>query len=813
MRHIKSEIEIPLDAIQEELKLCIYGDLEQTLYQIDEEEANENGEASYQLLEGNFYNYYFKLSDQPNHDYQLRKDSNGIVNNARRKDVSEGRISPNIYVGTLSLEIFRRDNPKETMDTTRLEVLATKMNSKLDHSYRENYRYMLKNITEKCTELLLQIDSPVSQNLETDFNHDNKTIYQRFAFVQSLIQSNEFNEAIQKILSSPTTKWKEEPELKDIRSVRRFSNAVIRQIVSGSNRIELAHPIGVLKDIPAKIMTSQKSETVDTPENRFVKYALELFLKFCADCEDVFKKNKHYKSQKEASFLLEQLENHLNQPFFREIERPTTLKLNSPALQRKSGYREVLRAWLQFDLAAKLIWQGGENVYNAGKRDIAVLYEYWLFFQLYDLIKEKFKINQHQYDERPYEHLIVPTNDGLNVMVKSGKHTALEGVYDSGNRKLQIKFSYNRTFTGGTEYINKDDKKSAGSWTKTLRPDYTLSIWPADLKEISAEEKELIVHIHFDSKYKVGHYVIKPDIDPNLSEEESKEAVEKELNEEKEEERKGKYKNADLLKMHAYKDAIRRTGGAYILYPGTDNQKPLKGFHEIIPGLGAFAIRPSAENTGVSELSKFVDSVIHHLLDRASQREYTAVKSYEIHKNRKSEFLDDGFTPNILSEPMPEYLDSSKKEKLIPDETFVLVGYCNKPQNLDWYKSKGLYNFRMDDDRGSLSLESKVVNAKYLLLRERGKETAEKVFRIKSNGPKVIQGTILQRQGYQSDNIKDYYLVIEIEEEQSIDFNSVSFNFKELVTFKEISETTELGSAEGIPFAVSLTELMKAKVK
>ena len=39
-------------------------------------------------------------------------------------------------------------------------------------------------------------------------------------------------------------------------------------------------------------------------------------------------------------------------------------------------------------------------------------------------------------------------------------------------------------------------------------------------------------------------------------------------NEEKSENRKGIYKNADLLKMHAYKDAIRRTGGAYVLYPG-----------------------------------------------------------------------------------------------------------------------------------------------------------------------------------------------------------------------------------------------------
>ncbi len=31
-----------------------------------------------------------------------------------------------------------------------------------------------------------------------------------------------------------------------------------------------------------------------------------------------------------------------------------------------------------------------------------------------------------------------------------------------------------------------------------------------------------------------------------------------------------------MIKMHAYKDAIRRTGGAYVLYPGDKslNRKP-----------------------------------------------------------------------------------------------------------------------------------------------------------------------------------------------------------------------------------------------
>ena len=810
MRESKKHIEIDIPNLNDKLSLTIYEEYDNSLFLVNEDEAITNGEAVVQLLEGRSYEY--KLS---NENYRLYTSIKGIVSTSNR-DNSSGRISPNIYVGTLNL--FVKDSNKQIQEKNiSVEVLATKMNSELDKSYRENYRFMLDSITEKCTELLMQINAPINQHYEIDFEKDNKTIYQRFAFVQSLIGSNEFTEAIQKIISSPTTQWKQDEELKDIRSLRRITNSNIRQLVSATNRFELPTEHFLTKNfkitnVPSKIISTRKVETVDTPENRFIKHAVEVFLKFSTDCYNLFSNFKYERAQKEAAVLINKLENHLNHPFFKEISRPITLKLNSPVLQRKSGYREILSAWLKFDLAAKLIWQGGDDVYNAGKRDIAVLYEYWLFFTLYDLIKVKFKINQHQYDEKPFEHLIVPTNDGLNVMVKSGKHTALEGPYDSGTRKLRIKFSYNRTFKGGTEYINKDDKKQAGSWTKTLRPDYTLSIWPADLEEKIAEEKELIVHIHFDSKYKVDQYVIKPDIDPNQSEEEINEAIEKELNEEKEEERKGKYKNADLLKMHAYKDAIRRTGGAYILYPGTDNQKPLKGFHEIIPGLGAFAIRPSSENTGITELSKFVDSVINHLLDRASQREFTAVKSYEIHKNKKKEYLDDDVTPNILSDPIPEYFDTEKNEKIIPDETFILVGYCKNNLNIDWYKKEGKYNFRMDDDKGSLSLENNVVNAKYLLLRESGKDTANRVFKIKSKGPKVVQGTLLPK-GYKTQKLKPYYLVIEIEKSESTDFKGASFLFKNLEKYKEIKSKNKYVSAAGIPFAVTLTELMKVKVK
>jgi predicted component of viral defense system (DUF524 family) len=807
----KPEILIPLNSIVGDLALHIYEEVDGTLFELEDAEAFENGESKYQLLEGRSYNYYFK-----NSQFQL-KEIPGIISNSRRTDVSEGRINTNTYVGTLTLYVINKSEPS-IEEKVFIEVLSTKMNSEPDKSYRENYRFMLESITEKCTELLMQINSPINQQYEIDFESDNKTIYQRFAFVKSIIFSNEFNEAIQKVISSPTTRWAQNEELKDIRSIRRFSSSNIKQLTTASNRISL--PKGhILEseyqvyDIPSKIISTRKVETLDTPENRFIKHALSVLLKFSTDCLYIFSKEKYDRAEKEANNIILNLENHLNHPFFKEVSTPESLKLNSPILQRKSGYREILNAWLKFDLAAKLIWSGGEDVYNAGKRDIAVLYEYWLFFTLYDLIKDKFKIDQHKFDDKPYDHLIVPTNDGLNVMVKSGKHTALEGVFDSGYRKLKVKFSYNRTFSGGIEYINQSNQKLAGSWTKTLRPDYTLSFWPAEFSEAYAEEKELIVHIHFDSKYKVEQFIINSDPVGNFNSEDLKSEIESQLNEEKEEEKKGKYKHADLLKMHAYKDAIRRTGGAYILYPGTENQKPLKGFHEIIPGLGAFAVRPSIENNGVAELSQFIDSVINHLLDRASQRENASIKTYEIHKNKKKDYLDDDFTPNILNEPIPEYFDSSNTVKIIPDETFVLVGYCREPENLNWYTKEGIYNFRMDDDNGSLALTNQVVNAKYLLIREAGNKLASKIFKIISNGPKVLIGSKLVGLGYKSDRLKDYYLVVQIEKELCNDFNSSQFNFTELDEYKKIKDKHNPYTAAGMPFTITLTELMRTVVK
>lgn len=802
MRKNQKKIPISLNSIKDGLELCIYEEHENSLFKIEEQEADDNAESPFQLLEGRGYSYDFSDSG-----FRLEIVS-GVVTSYIRNKIYQGRITPNIFVGSLSLKVL--DDDKNHLETVYVEVLSSKLdflkdNQEVDDDYRKNYRNMLKYIADKCSELIMQVESPVDQNFEPDFDKNSSTIYQRFAFVKSLIASDEFNDAINRIVHTPSTIWKEESELMDIRKTKRFTNNVINQLTSGSNRTK--YQINErINSIPSKITNSVKVETVDTPENRFIKFVLEKYLKFCEDCNECFLKEKYKKAAKESEALIFVLQNYLENPFFKQISRPNALILNSPILQRKSGYREVLIAWIQFDIAAKLIWHGGEKIYKAGKRDIAILYEYWLFFQLYFsfVSNPKYDFTELKYDDKKIDHLIESTKGELGLKLKSGVDTSIFGYYKSVKRKLRFRFSYNRTFVGNREYEQNDNLWSvkAGSWTKGLRPDYTLSFWPSSIDEVKAENEDLIVHIHFDAKYKVKHFTdYKKNDESKRTEVDGEELDELEI--EKIDERKGIYKNADLMKMHAYKDAIRRTGGAYVLYPGegevAQTNSKYKGFHELIPGLGAFAVRPNVDDEGIAEtgidnVKDFIEEVVNHLIDQATQRENIAVKSYEIHKDRKSD-------NDSLMEPVPEYFDASKMEKIIPIETSVLIGYYKKDgKHLKWVEEKLLYNIRYAEKYG---LTSKEVEARYLLLYSKDETETSLFFKIKSNvGPKLYSKNELKGLGYPTVPSELLYLVYELEKVVENEFLGITWDLSKFSNLKK----------GGRPVSVSLEELMK-KIK
>lgn len=724
----------------------------------------EESEAPHQLIEGKFYDFKF------DEGYFL-KDSFGIVS-GNDFDKSVGRIAPNIYVGTLTLDVCHKD-ATDRLGSVKLEVQSVKT------EYRRDYRKMLSDITDECIELVFQHSSPVTQVVETDYENDSKTWHQRFAFIKSVIDTEEFNEAVNKIITAPVKKWKETETYKDIRSVRRFNNKTLYQIAGATNRFVLpkGHPLKseLIESIPAKIRVTDKTETADTPENRFVKHALQTFLFFVSNFKSKLKTENKIKL--EAEKIESRLEQFLGHSLFKEISNPISIIISSPVLQKKEGYREILRVWVMYNLAAQLAWKGGTDVYDIEKRNVAALYEYWLFFQLLKIVSKVFGI-------KPDKNLIVDTNDKLGLQLKQGEHFPVSGICEKHNRKLQVQFSYNRTFSGSSEEYSYPE---SGSWTRRMRPDYTLSIWPAGISEKLAEIQELITHIHFDAKYKIEKII------ETLGDEED-------LDEEKKEQSKGIYKRADLLKMHSYKDAIRRTGGAYILYPGKEQTKYSRmGFRELIPGLGAFQIRPSESNdTGSKELEKFFEDVVFHFVNRTSQREKTAYRIFDIHKTPPN-------PENEVREALPEAFGVNRS--LLPDETFVLVAYYKK-DNWDWILKTGLFNTRAGNSRGSLRLGSGETGAKYILLHTIDETNTGKLFRVRESGPRIFSRKTLERINYPKDPKKQehYYLVYKIEEVHDEEFVDTKWNITGLDKYKK-------GRGSALPFSVTMTELMKVKIK
>ena len=261
------------------------------------------------------------------------------------------------------------------------------------------------------------------------------------------------------------------------------------------------------------------------------------------------------------------------------------------------------------DLALQLDWEGQDKVYEGQARNIALLYEYWLVFQLIDILKKLGAEFGFDIQKEAGVKQMISFENGLVISLKEGQASLISALLKDKN--IKINFYYNRTFYkkdfDGTDY--------QGSYSRPFRPDYTLAVFPSDCKkEKEAIENGSVTYIHFDAKYRVT------DITSLFGNEIDKEEdVENELNEEKKQESINTYKRGDLLKMHTYNDAIRRTVGSYVLYPGIETQRPYTVYDELLPGVGAFAIRPSNIQDATSVLSDFILKIIDHQSSKVSR--------------------------------------------------------------------------------------------------------------------------------------------------------------------------------------------------
>lgn len=738
------------------------------LAQIDEAEAREHGETPVQLRESERYEY--QVVPENGGDLRLRCSLASRRRSLGTEDGPDaGLIETKTFCGTLLMELVEGpvDGYKPAVATALIGVRSLKLD------YRTEYRGMLRRLAEEIASLVVDARSSTKAGFQSSFEErrDEGWLQLQLELLREILDGTDFAATMQRILSYPHETLSTVIDSVTTERPIRWTPSAVRQLVSNNPRrtIPAGHPLRAatgLSSVAERVTIPRRSRDLDTPENRFIKFALGEFRSFLAHAQSVFEGTKGWGASVALSRrLASMVDDWLGRSFFREVGLIRFAPLGSPVLQRKAGYREILRWWLRFKTAAELSWDGGENLFKAGQRDVASLYEYWLFFELLDWFCQICRSG----DRPAVEELIEGLEDGSpNLRLKKRVELGpFEGAISMRSRKLNVRFSYNKRFGAITERAKR------GSWTRALHPDYTLSFWPEGIGEEEAESEELLVHVHFDAKYRVEN------IESLFGAEDDEDA---------DEENDGNYKRQDLLKMHAYRDAIKRSQGAYILYPGR-SAKPVRfsGFHEILPGLGAFGVSPdvSGKAQGMEELTRFLEEAVSHLCDRATARERSG---YHLANTYKCDAGSFGASPV----PLPER-DSMEECKIAlpPAEHLVLVSLRCDSAQIAWTRANAVAVVRLGEFGGDWRMQSEWSGLRHLVLRESGAAAAQGLWRIAKPGYRIMSGADLAVIGYPALPNADVYAAFNVQ--PTLDMPSAAWDAKTLLRAVRACERSRQG--------------------
>ena len=586
--------------------------------------------------------------------------------------------------------------------------------------YHEDYRNMVTDVGRHCAQLLLDWETPTSFKLENDCTKDSKGLLEKFFYLRHALANDLLEIHFENIVNQPHAMLLKEDVWvpAGLASCSKFASQPLKY---GRNWLPTEEK-GVFRVsglTPAEMIHERKYESYDTPPNRFILFALNEFREVCDEVLEKFSQN-HGPAYKEALEMRNKLDTILTKPFFADVGDLNRIPYENQTLQRRAGYRDILSAWLLLQNAVRLNWPGKDDFYDGTNRDAATLYEFWLYFVLREVLQKDMGMREIRSGAVKAGGAAPFCDRGINrINLQRGKESV--SVYEWEGKdcaKVRVHLYYNRSFSrhvghkdesDGVVRSYRSDPKKPGSYSRIFRPDFTLVFFPVQhgvgLKvpaaEEKAEEQNAIGYLHFDAKYRIE------DLTEALGEDEEKEtdkAKERFLDDERDETKaRNTYRRGDLYKMHTYNDAIHRTAGSYVFYPGRGNEGKTEfcRYEEIVPGVGAFRMvpcNPAADGTEDANakssrfiLRQFIENVLRHHANRFSR-----------------DFRIRHWTGRILGETTALYGGSSSPD--IPlgrspaADAGCLLGYV-RPEDEKLLKAKKVFYFHAVEKFGGKPVE------------------------------------------------------------------------------------------------------------
>ena len=350
----------------------------------------------------------------------------------------------------------------------------------------------------------------------------------------------------------------------------------------------------------------QTENTINTRENRFVKYSLhvlgkkfwEVFGELSALSSDMDVEER--KSLEEYNLLFKRLE---GSAFFRKVGEFEGFRQESAVLQQRMGYNKVYKAWLMLKNSLDLV----DGKTDIGTKKIWELYEIWCYLVMKRLIAKVLGLDL----SKPNEHVREDKSEMLNTIVKSGMTHVVE--FDNVLNGDVIRLEYQHTYNRRSGRYNTS--------TTEQRPDIVVTV---------KKKNQFVLTYLYDAKYRVQDDVKDGELDEGVSIDIADYPLPDAINQ-----------------MHRYRDAIyyamkaearpnaKEIIGGYILFPGRVEGDEIlnRYFYQSIEkvNIGAFPLLPASkedENDIVQcdLLEKHLreilleDSVYEHVKDSIPQK-------------------------------------------------------------------------------------------------------------------------------------------------------------------------------------------------
>ena len=316
--------------------------------------------------------------------------------------------------------------------------------------------------------------------------------------------------ALHEIIANPHRRLVREEREVPVELASAISARTLDDVVAARWPLQRApEGLGIRGFLPQRVADSASRETVDTPENRFVKAFLEACDRLLAQMQARVARAPGTLGPRLGADLhaVQAVLTPLRRAaLFRDVGRLTQMPVASTVLQRRAPYREVFRSHLLLRAASRALpFSASEIVQMLEVKNIANLYEIWCGFHLLELV------TKHLGAPKP---IALTDGDAFGATVRRG----VKASWASG-----VELAFNASYTRKKGFHGR-------SRSVVLRPDFALYLPSGPAPGL---------HL-FDAKFRLQHH----------GGGEATSRVD------------------DIHKMHTYRDAIPEAKSAWVLYPG-----------------------------------------------------------------------------------------------------------------------------------------------------------------------------------------------------------------------------------------------------